>query len=344
MARKSSRTVPHQPSIWEHSCSSLLAPRIHEYIAVNRAAGKSFNNQARVLAALDRYITAHPSLNDGTLGRECVAGFIAQYASGLHSTSQLHGVATYVRGLALYLLSVDVDAYVYPTGLLPRVTNRLPCIPTHEEVVAFMAHADSLVASVDPCWALGYRAYAVITRLLYCCGMRIGEPLGLAVGEVDTGTGRIDIIHSKGDKDRTVWVPAGLAGMLGRYDALVSPLFPGRRFFLVGNGGLGIHPGSFSGWFKREWRACFPDRAGGRVPSPHSLRHAMVIRRVDLWGGERSPEFASRLPALSRFLGHTCVRNTMLYYHQLQGHGQAMARAIGDGCGAAAEVRDAINH
>ncbi len=336
------RITPHEVVLRDYEYCSRLAPRMREYIAVNRAAGKLFNSQARTMKSLDRYIAAHPDFNDGRLSKECVVGFISQYTSG-YSTAYLHVLASHLRGFAQYLLSIDIEAYIYPIKILPKVTYRLAYIPTHEEIVRFMGYTDNLAVNARPEWRISFRAYAVALRFMYCCGMRISEPLGLAVEDVELATGKIDIIHSKGDKNRTIWVPDGFIAMLKRYDDFVSPLFPKRRFFLVGQGGKGVGPICLRQWFKLHWTKCFPDCDQSKIPIPHSLRHAMVIRRIDLWGGEDSPNFGARLPALSKFLGHTSIAKTMYYYHQLRGHGQAIAKSINGNAQVAREVLDALD-
>ncbi len=44
----------------------------------------------------------------------------------------------------------------------------------------------------------------LVTRLLYGCGLRVGEPISLRIKDVDLENGKLSIIGAKGGKDRMV--------------------------------------------------------------------------------------------------------------------------------------------
>lgn len=46
--------------------------------------------------------------------------------------------------------------------------------------------------------------YKVLFRLIYCCGLRNNKASTLRLADVDTDSGTLTIIHSKGNKDRIV--------------------------------------------------------------------------------------------------------------------------------------------
>jgi integrase len=47
-------------------------------------------------------------------------------------------------------------------------------------------------------------------------------------------------------------------------------------------------------------------------PRPHDFRHTFAVRCV-LQGYEQGSDFDALLPALSTYLGHTCLEHTRLY-------------------------------
>lgn len=51
-------------------------------------------------------------------------------------------------------------------------------------------------------------------------------------------------------------------------------------------------------------------------PTVHSLRHSFVVKRMNLWM-ENGVDLRSRMPYLSKYLGHTSVDDTFYYYHQV---------------------------
>lgn len=51
----------------------------------------------------------------------------------------------------------------------------------------------------------------LVTRLLFGCGLRVGEPIALRIKDVDLSNSRLMIIGAKGQKDRVVHLPCSLA-------------------------------------------------------------------------------------------------------------------------------------
>lgn len=56
--------------------------------------------------------------------------------------------------------------------------------------------------------------------------------------------------------------------------------------------------------------------AGKYAPTVHCLRHAFVVKRMNLWMEEGVP-LKEMLPFLSRYLGHQSPDETFYYYHQV---------------------------
>lgn len=316
---------------------SNLSSHMNNFIETNRKNGFIYNSHATALKALDSYIVNNPYLDTGTLNEDCVLGFISQYPSDKYSTSYIHGMATYIAKFAMYLISLDIDAYIFPVRQLPKVFNKTPYIPTHEEIMIFFRYIDSFCKNkARKNFIISNKTFCVMLRMVYACGLRISEAINLTRDEVDFNNHSISIIQSKGDKDRILYLRDDLTDLLHRYDDFIAPIQPKRETFFV-NCSLGIvNTTSILIWFKNRWRDCFPKSTPETTPCLHSLRHAMVVRTIDLWGGESSPEFNKRLPALSKFLGHTCIKNTLHYYHQLKGYGQAVQKSI-DKCNSVAK-------
>ena len=57
----------------------------------------------------------------------------------------------------------------------------------------------------------------MILRLLYSCGLRIGETINLKMKEVDLENGILTMIHTKGDKQRLVPMDQTMTDILVRY-------------------------------------------------------------------------------------------------------------------------------
>ena len=53
----------------------------------------------------------------------------------------------------------------------------------------------------------------MIFRLIYVCGLRNSEATNIKMNDIDLDEGKIRIIHSKGDKDRIVYMDKSLVNL-----------------------------------------------------------------------------------------------------------------------------------
>ncbi|MEA5108350.1 MAG: tyrosine-type recombinase/integrase [Sphaerochaeta associata] len=169
--------------------------------------------------------------------------------------------------------------------------------------------------------------YSVLFRLYYCLGLRLNEAVELQRKDVSFDCGILYLRHSKGDKDRIVFVQDDLLDLMKRYDDKVSAYLPGRQWFFPSKK-QGQHPWKHNVCrrFRQFWQLSFPDWTGKR-PTVHSLRHAFVVYTVNDWV-EDGKDASALFPYLSRFLGHASIEDTMYYYHTWDTETGAFARFI----------------
>ena len=204
-----------------------------------------------------------------------------------------------------------------------------PHLFTEEQLTALFLAVDSYEAG-----CAGGRALApdlvlpVWTRLLYCCGMRPGEPPRLRRADVDLGTGDVFIRQSKRHKDRHIIMSSDMAGLCARYDALCER---GRTWFFERRDGKPYD----TSWYDRAWRRIL-SRAdvdwGGPAPRPYDLLHqfasANLVRWMDVGG-----DAAGLLPALSSYMGHSKLESTLYYVHLLPERLRTSSRVNWDALG-----------
>lgn len=178
----------------------------------------------------------------------------------------------------------------------PRLGRPLPGALTEPEVTALLA-APSLSD------AIGLRDRAML-ELLYACGLRVSELVGLRLGQLNLRQGALRVV-GKGDKERLV--PLGeeaidwLEGFLrearpelvrGR---LASCVFPTRR-------GGPMTRQAFWYLIKRYARQAGIDK----VLSPHTLRHSFATHLLN---------HGADLRSLQMLLGHSDLSTTQIYTH-----------------------------
>ena len=185
-----------------------------------------------------------------------------------------------------------------PTAALtsPRRGRRLPQVLTRGEV-------DLLLAQPRGTEPIDLRDSALL-ELMYACGLRASEAIGLDVADVDLEA-RILRARGKGSRERLVPVGTAAALAVGRYLERGRPALVGPRaethLFVNFRGG----PLTRQGLYKIVRRYASSAGLADRM-SPHTLRHTFATHL--LAGG-------CDLRSVQEMLGHADVATTQLYTH-----------------------------
>lgn len=179
------------------------------YIAEKRAVGYKMERAGGVMARIAA-LHAGMGCRCDELPRELVEAWVAK-RPGEAETTRLHRMG-YIRGLGEFMARMGYDAYVLPgkQGHAERGSYS-PYIFTDAELGALFAAADRLAGPDRAC----QRAQAaVVIRLLYSSGLRVGEACGLRKGDVDLDAGVLTVRHAKNDKDRVVPMHAAMVSRM----------------------------------------------------------------------------------------------------------------------------------
>jgi integrase/recombinase XerC len=178
----------------------------------------------------------------------------------------------------------------------PRLPHSIPkpLSPTDAKDVIDMARTATLT---DAPW-VGLRDAALFT-LLYGCGLRISEALGLTRGRID-GVVESLLIDGKGGKQRMVPVLPVVQESIAAYiSACPYPLSKDAKMFRGARGGP-LNPGVAQTRMRMARRALgLPDTA-----TPHALRHSFATHLL-AGGGD--------LRAIQELLGHESLSTTQRY-------------------------------
>lgn len=232
--------------------------------------------------------------------------------------------------LFLYRAALQIDLPWIDGIVRAKQPQRLPVVLTRDEVRRLW---DQIPAASER---------GLVLRLLYGTGMRLTEGLRLRVKDMDFATGSITVRAGKGDKDRSVMLPASLAPQLrsiiarrerwhdvdlstGHADvelphALASK-YPGacRQFgwqFVFATDAYvtcprtgvirrnHLHEDGIQRLMARAVKA-----AGINKPaSPHTLRHSFATHLL---------QDGYDIRTIQELLGHANVETTMIYTHVL---------------------------
>jgi integrase/recombinase XerD len=218
------------------------------------------------------------------------------------SAATLHRKAACLRSFYRHLRRenlLDSD----PTAALssPRRGKRLPEVLTRGEVQALLQSPKG----TDPA-ALRDRA---LLEVMYACGLRASEVIGLEVSDVDLDEGLLRA-RGKGSKERIVPVGRAAVGAIRAYLSRGRPALvrmnPERALFVNFRGQALTRQGLYKIVRRHASTVGLAERM-----SPHTLRHTFATHLLS--GG-------CDLRSVQEMLGHADVATTQLYTHLSPDH------------------------
>jgi integrase len=257
---------------------------MEQFVREKQACGYRYGEEARLLARFDRFL-CDEALSRCELPRSVSRKWLAKQRHESSSTHR-HRIGI-VRQFAMYMCRLGYPADVPERSLTARNNDSFsPRILTHAEVEQLFRAVDQLTPTARA--PLRHIIMPEIFRLLYGCGLRLGEVLHLRVADVDLDRGVLTVRKAKFGKDRLVPPALPLVQRLQKYAARLY-----RRLLLH----------------------CGIAHAGrGKGPRVHDLRHAFAAHALLRWCREGA-DLNAKLPVLATYMGHQSLSGTQRYLH-----------------------------
>jgi len=278
---------------------SELAAAVERYLASlgrQNASAHTVRNYASDLGQFVQYFSPPdtqapaPGAIDSTVLREWLGSLYDRKLDPISIRRKLAAVRSFFQFL---LREGSIPANAARLLRTPRAPKRVPSVPTAEQT-------NNLVDGVarDTLERPHPERDLVLFELLYGCGLRISELVGLNLDDFDFGE-RWILVRGKGKKERQVPYGAKAAVALGKY-------LPLRKAHASEQGLLVSHRGTR-----------LSDRAARRIVKfyaqmivgdssihPHSLRHAYATHLL---------ADGADLRAIQELLGHARLATTQKY-------------------------------
>ena len=272
------------------------------YLELERGLSRNTLNAYRTdLLQYGEYLTSH---NRDALEASAadVADFLADLATGeggrpACSAATIHRKAACLRSFYKHLRRDELIGDD-PTAALtaPRRSKKLPHVLNYSEV-------QKLLASPKGSEPTTLRDRALL-EVMYACGLRASETIGLELGDVDLHEGFLRA-RGKGSKERLVPLGRQAIAAIRAYPRGGRPeLLHGReepRLFLNFRGG----PLTRQGLYKIVQRHARSVGLDGKM-SPHTLRHSFATHLLSN---------GCDLRAVQEMLGHADIATTQMYTH-----------------------------
>jgi len=227
---------------------------------------------------------------------QAVRRFLAQLTTREYARASVARKASSIRAFFRYQVRRKVRQDNPASQVVtPKRGRRLPTVLKDAHVEALL----SLPPSDDP---FGLRDRAIL-ELLYACGFRVGELVGLDVGSIDAHRRQVRVL-GKGRKERLV--PIGEPALAavrayledGRPEIVREGSPPAAMFY--NRRGKRMGPRDVRAMVANYVREVIP---GGKA-SPHTFRHTFATHLL---------EEGADLRAVQELLGHVDLRTTQIY-------------------------------
>lgn len=163
---------------------------------------------------------------------------------------------------------------------------------------------EALLSAPDVQTILGLRDRAML-ELLYACGLRVSELVGLTLHQIALDVGYVQIL-GKGDKERLVPFGEIAHEWLQRYIQEARPKLLGQKmsdYVFVSQRGAALSRQAF--WYRLKVYVCAVGLDSNKI-SPHTLRHAFASHLL---------AHGADLRSIQMLLGHSDLSTTQIYTH-----------------------------
>ena len=294
--------------------NSILKDEISDFMAIREASKckGTYRHDKYMLRGFDGYLCSI-SCDNKNLTEKQVIGWIHTLVG---HTRTIAAQVVVIRIFLIQLGSYGIHSYIPP---VPKGhDDYVPYIFSETELNRIFYHADTLEKGRKRQKnTLIHVEEPMILRLIYGCGLRIGETVSLKMGDVDLSTGVLTLKSTKGDKQRLVPMHHSLTEILEHYCMAIGIVgYPEKYLFPTIDPFEPITPMDARHKFNNVLELAEISQPGRkknqRGPCQHCLRHVFVFKAFANAekNGHRIDDI---VPYLSIYLGHDSLRETEKY-------------------------------
>ena len=275
---------------------ALLTERFKDYLLFER--GASQNTVKSYMSDLNAWYTfcrKHDAVPE-KLNADAVSRFVLELTAAGKAKSTIQRNAAVLASFAHFLVYDGEESHLPKLDELPKRDKKLPEVMTEGEI-------QRIINACEDGTAFGKRDRAII-ELAYGTGMRASEICGIALKDIDFGSGVL-YTRGKGSKERSIPFVGAVRRIVENYIEETRPSLNrnGLQWLFLSRSGQQL--GRDSLWHilrKRGQEAGIPI---SRL-HPHVLRHTFATHLLRNGMDQRT---------LQEMLGHSSILTTQKYTH-----------------------------
>jgi integrase/recombinase XerD len=290
--------------------SSNLSTHLTEFLAFKRSMGIKYKTPEYYLFKLDQFNFENG--NYSTLTENVVTKWLLKMADETNSLNR--SWIPPIREFGRYLRRIGIkDAYLISDNFVTQMYRAETYLMTTSEIKIFFRECDRLAKSPTLKVGMGF-VYPALYRLIYCCGLRPIEARMLRLSDVNLKDGFIDVMHSKGHRDRRLYLSEELTTYLIGYEKNISQIKPNRQYFFPGGCSELCSPAFLSSTFTKIWIKAGLPYEGKVKPRLYDFRHHFAYANIMKWSFDGKNVY-SMLAYLMKYMGHSSLESTYYYVH-----------------------------
>ena len=283
-----------------------ISEHLTDFLAEKRAVGIKYTSEAVYLRQIDK-LTISLNTPKDMIPRELIEEWGIKKESEAYKTWQYR--QTVMRQLTKYFINHGLDTYLTTIEIPDKDHGFVPYIFNDNEIARIFNAVDSLKSHI---WSPQRKeVMALLFRILYSCGLRLGEALSLKIADVDLDNGVFTVVDGKNHQDRYVPMSPELQKRCCDFAIQFQKNRDEDQVFLPAPDGGFYSKGSMQYAWKQILRlAAIPKTDDG--PRIHDLRHTFAVSCLKNWV-KQGKALNVMLPVLSAYLGHKRLSATSRY-------------------------------
>lgn len=285
---------------------SGFADEINQYLDYKIASGYTEKSYCSVLKSFDVFCCQREIYNV-RFNRSDADAWVGKKEN--EATTSHYARVNKVKSFLEYLSLKGYDVYLMHDVFF-KATDFQPHIYTDDEIQRYFHAVDTYHSNRN---LMEDAQLPVLFRLLYCCGTRINETLGIKKSDVDLTNGIIRLTEVKNGCERYIVLGQEMNQLMKRY--------ADKTFYLLGDGDYIFV--SFDDRRRQGRRiydihrrilkeAGIPFLGDGNGPRLHDWRHTFAVRSFKQMVDSGMDMYVA-LPILSTYLGHKTIYATERY-------------------------------